>query len=153
MKKLLYLLMFLPITLLASCSKDEVPSADITMTLGNVALVDGKIYAVEGTPVTVESITVNSTNGKATGLSTVEYSIDHRTVSVVPDSPFSYEVDPTWFPVGNHLFQSQFLVLQVDRSIFTAEVALVIHVVPTVDDIPGGAPLGLLNERYTISPE
>ncbi len=49
MKKLLYLLLLLPLGFFASCSDDkDLPSVDITVNIENAVDANGKIYIVEG---------------------------------------------------------------------------------------------------------
>lgn len=154
MKKLLYLLLLLPLGFFASCSDEkDLPSVDITVNIENAVDANGKIYIVEGEPLTVAGIDVESLNGKAAGLNGVNYVLDHIGIGYTIVQPFGGTVSADLLPVGNHLLTLAFDVLQVDKSIAYAQLSTVVTVVPTVDDLPDGTTLGNVALTYHLNPQ
>lgn len=153
MKKLLYLLLLLPLGFLASCSDDDdLPSVDISVNIANAVDANGKIYIVAGTPLTVESIEAKGLGGKAAAISGVNYILDHVGMGYTIVSPFSGQIDAAYLPAGNHLFTLTFDVLQVDKSIAYAQLSTIVTVVSSESDLPDGAVPGPVTLSYTLNP-
>lgn len=154
MKKLLYLLLMLPLGFFASCSDDnDLPSVDITVNIENAVDANGKVYIVEGEPLTVTGIDVKSLNGKASGISGVKYVLDHVGMGYTIVQPFGGSIDSAYLPVGNHLLTLAFDVLQVDKSIAYAQLSTVVEVVASPDDLPDGSTLGNVALTYHLNPQ
>ncbi|MDE7438457.1 MAG: hypothetical protein K2M93_08230 [Muribaculaceae bacterium] len=154
MKKLLYLLLLLPLGFFASCSDDkDLPSVDITVNIENAVDANGKIYIVEGEPLTVAGIDVKSLNGKASGISGVNYVLDHVGIGYNIVQPFGGTISANLLPAGNHLLTLAFDVLQVDKSIAYAQLSTVVTVVPAVEDLPEGSTLGNVALTYHLNPQ
>lgn len=153
MKKLLYLLLLLPLGFLASCTDDDdMPSVDITVTIDNAVDHDGRLYIVSGNPLTVQSITAEGLGGKAAGISGVNYVLDHVGLGYNIVSPFGAEINAAYLPVGNHLFTLAFDVLQVDKSIAYAQISTIVSVVESESDLPEGAVPGQVQLKFTLNP-
>lgn len=154
MKKLLYLLLMLPLGFFASCSDEkDLPSVDITVNIENAVDANGKVYIVEGEPLTVSGIEVKSLNGKAAGISGVNYVLDHVGFGYTIVEPFGGTIDAEYLPAGNHLFTLAFDVLQVDKSIAYAQLSTVVTVVPSAEDLPDGATPGNVALTYHLNPQ
>ena len=154
MKKLLYLLLLLPLGFLASCSDDDdLPAVEVTVNIDNAVDSNGHLYIVSGEPLTVQSINVESLNGKATGISGVNYVLDHVGLGYNIVSPFGAQINPAYLPVGNHLFTLSFDVLQVDKSIAYAQLSTIVTVVESAEDLPDGATPGTVTLHYNLNPK
>lgn len=140
MKKLLYLLLLLPVAFLTGCNDDnDVPEADLTITVQNaVKGSDNNIYTVAGTEYFgIKSITVRGTNGNNTAISGVIYNLDYRFRFANIVEPFTLDLNPALLPLGNHLLRCNFDILQVDKSIFSAAVDIPFTVVQNLSQVPG----------------
>ena len=156
MKKLLLLLFLLPLGFLGSCSDDDdnVPDCDITVVFDNVAEVDGQLYVTQDTDFGVQSITATSTNGKKAIVANVVYAIDYLPLGGTIVEPYTATFDTQNLAVGTgHVLGIGFQILQVDKSIFNSRLSYKFNVVPTVEDIPGGAELGTYTDTFHIAPK
>lgn len=154
MKKLLYLLLLLPLGFLVSCSdEDDMPSVDITVTIDNAVDANGKIYIVSGEPLTVAGITAEGMGGKAAAISGVNYVLDHVGMGYTIVSPFGGSINAAYLPVGNHLFTLAFDVLQVDKSIAYAQLSTIVTVVEKESDLPDGATPTTVELKYRLNPQ
>lgn len=154
MKKLLYLLLLLPLGFLASCSDDDdMPSVDITVNIDNAVDANGRLYIVSGQPLTVTGITAEGLGGKAAGISGVNYALDHVGMGYTIISPFAGSIAAAYLPVGNHLFTLAFDVLQVDKSIAYAQLSTIVTVVESETDLPDDATPGPVAIRYRLNPK
>ncbi len=152
MKKLLYLLLLLPLGFMASCSDDDdLPSVNVAVTIDNVVNANDQLYIVSGEPLKVQSITVEGLGGNAAAISGVNYILDHVDMGYTIVVPFGGEINPVYLPVGKHLFTLAFDVLQVDKSIAYAQLSNIVTVVPTAEDLPDGATPGPVTLKYTLS--
>lgn len=154
MKKLLYLLLLMPLGFLASChDDDDMPSVDITVNIDNAVDANGKIYIVSGEPLTVTGITAEGLGGKAAGISGVNYVLDHVGMGYTIVSPFGGSIPAAYLPVGNHLFTLAFDVLQVDKTIAYAQLSNIVTVVESEEDLPDGAVPGAVALTYRLNPK
>ena len=155
MKKLLYLLLLLPLAFMASCSDDDdTPNVQITVTFENAAMgSDNVMYAVQEKdyPFKVQSITVKPLSGKAAGLSMVGYSLDYEPLGVAAVEPFGVNLGS--LPLGNHLLMMNFSILQVDKSIFQSQLQFYFKVVEKASDIPGQPELGTVTSSFSLEPK
>lgn len=150
MKKTFLLLMMaiLSVAVFNSCSDDnDLPDVNISVQMQNVSELDGIIYVVQGNEFRINSINVTSLNDKASSLTTVEYYWDYALQYVTNVAPYTFSMNSTVLPVGNHLLQMRSNVLQVDKSIATVWLNYKVVVVASVDDLPEGAPTpGVIND-------
>lgn len=154
MKKLLYLLLLLPLGFLASCSDDDdLPSVKVDVTFDNVVDHDGHLYIVAGEPLTVSSITTEGLGGKEAAISGVNYVLDHIGMGYTMTVPFGGTINAAYLPVGNHLFTLSFNVLQIDKSIAYAQLSNIVTVVASAEDLPDGATPGPVTLSYTLNPK
>lgn len=151
MKKLLYLLLLLPMSMVTSCDKDDLAPFDMTLTLGGVTQSDGAFYAVAGQNITIENLTVTPVGGKNTTVANVMFFIDNYPVF---GNPWNV-TDPLTFSTaglapGTHTIGITGNLLQVDQSIqdFAATYTLVLT--ESQEDLPAGAP-ELGSYSHTIS--
>lgn len=154
MKKLLFLLLLLPLGLLVSCNDDDdrMPSVDIAVQFENAVQADGGLYMVAGDSLTVKSVTVKSLTDKPAALAGVSYFLDHEFMGYNRVAPFGGSIHPGYLPVGKHLVTLAFDVLQVDKSIAFARVASVVTVVENADSLPSGTTPGTVVLNYSLNP-
>lgn len=154
MKKFLYLLLLLPLAFFASCdSDDNLPDVDVIISMDGVADVDGILYAVQDSTVSVTSVSVKSLTDKAATVSSVRYLIDGAPQFESIVSPFSMSILPGALQVGNHLLTAYMGILQVDKSVATGAFTYRLKVVESVDDLPDGAKLGPWTDTTTVQPK
>ncbi len=92
MKKLIYLLCALPLIFGTACSDDDkkVPDATITASFSGVYVVPGDdvIYVIEGNPVVVESVKVESNDKEEVAIGPVTYIWNGFDIGTTPVAPF-----------------------------------------------------------------
>lgn len=153
MKKLLYLMLLLPMAFFASCSNDddEVPAVNSTITLSNVAEGEnGTIYVVKDEPMEIKSLDVTTLNGKPAAIGNVRYAINGLGIGYFTTAtyPYSYVIEPLTFPkAGTFYLEATATILQVDKPISAAYYQIPLTVVDSADDLPEGAVLG----EYTLN--
>lgn len=155
MKKLLYLLLLLPLAFAtSSCSKDDdVKPFELTLTLSGVTQVDGTFYAVAGDNITFDAFTAKPLGDKNTTVANVFFSINGHLL--IPD-PWN-ALDPWTFSTeglapGTYTLNVAGNLLQVDQSImnFVANYKLVI--VDSAENLPSGAPeIGAYSSTITYT--
>lgn len=143
MKKLLYLLFLLPLFSLASChDDDDLPNVDVTVTVSNVAVVDGDdIYVVQGDTLGVDGVAVKGNGGKA-AIYGVTYSLDGLAYVASPISPFGLTLPTGNLKIGEYDLDLMFDLLQEDKTPATAALDYDVHVVADKNSIPEGAEIG-----------
>lgn len=146
MKKLLYLLLLLPLGLFSSCDDDnDMPDVTMNVSMSNVVQYDGITYVVAGDTIKVNSVTVKPvTGGNAAIAGGVTYIWDVYTnemsVGYSPVAPYGIDVPTATVGVGNHLLDLRMAIVQVDKSVANAFISYPIKVVASADDIPDPAP-------------
>lgn len=142
MKKILSLLLFLPlIALVSSCKDDEgksIPDVNFEMKVDNVVNADGEIYVVQGNDLTVTSLSVtNAEQGKAAMITAASYYWDYEFIGTTTQVPFglklniSENVEP-----GKHIFEVQCPVWAVDKEPAQAYLQYTVVVVESADQLP-----------------
>lgn len=152
MKKLLYLLLLLPMSLFTSCDKDNLASFDMTLTMGSVTEYDGTFYAVANENLTIESLTVNPVGGKNTILANVSFFIDG--IPLTGGYPWEvltpYTFSTATLAPGVHTIGITGDILQEDQSINNFAVTVPLVLVSGPEDLPSEAP-DLGSYSHTIS--
>lgn len=143
MKKLLYLLFLLPLCMLASChDDDDLPNVDVTVTVSNVAVVDGDdIYVVQGDTLRVDGVSVKGNGSRAT-IYSVTYALDGISFIVSPISPFGLSLPSYNLKIGEFDLDLVFDLLQEDKTPATAAIDYDVHVVADKNALPAGAEIG-----------
>ena len=141
MKKLLYLLLALPIFALTSCSDDDkLPRVDMDVEVENATNIDGTLYVVQGDTLIIKGITVSSPDApKGIALGGVTYILNYEPVYFNPQAPYSFEIDTNGWAVGTRLLQMQTNVYAVDYSPMYAWITFPLKVVASQEDIPGNS--------------
>lgn len=146
--------MLLPLSLMISCDdKEDLAPFDLTVTLSGVSQVDNTFYAVKGTSVTIDNLSVKAVGGKDTSLANVNFFVDGIPLF---DGPWNLAGPITFstaaLPTGTHSINVSGNLLQVDQpvSVFTANYTLV--VVDNEEGLPEGAPeLGTFSQTINFT--
>lgn len=144
MKKLFFLILLSPLFFLGSCHDDnDFPEADLTLSLKGVTQVDNKFYAVEGASISIEGLTVSSTNGKNTALSNIMFYFDGLPIFSNPDNPDNpYDVTFCTYGIesGTYELGVSGQILQVDKTMVSFIASYPVTIVRTEEDLPMDAP-------------
>ena len=141
MKKLLYLLLLLPLGLLVSCDNDDFAPFDMTVNMSGVTQANDTIYTVAGENVTFESLKINPVGGKETQVTKVMFYVNGRPLFT---NPWQLAA-PTYFSTQNmnpgiYSIGISGNLLQVDQSINVFSVEFPLVIVASQEDLPAGAP-------------
>lgn len=154
MKKLLFLLLLLPLGLFASCSdENDFPSVDLSVNVKNAVDYDGQLYIVAGQPLQVDSIGVKGLGDKAAAITGVNYALDHLYMGYTIVTPFAGTIDAAYLPVGQHLLTISFDILQVDKTIAYSRLSTLVNVVASEADLPAGTTPGDVAINVTVNPQ
>lgn len=141
MKKLLYLLLLMPFSLLISCNdeKDFSP-VDLTLTLSGVTVSDDVFITVTGEEITIDGITAKSIDGKNSALANITFYLNGAPLIGTPGNPFSGTFSTEGFEAGTYYISLTGNLLQEDApiQIFTAEYP--IKIVENQEDLPENTP-------------
>lgn len=103
MKKLLYLLMLLPLAMLGGChDDDDIPDVNVSISLRDVVVDGNVIYTVKDTPLKITSISVQGVGSRAL-VTSVAYYWDGVRIGWNPIAPFSATIAGALVPEGNHV--------------------------------------------------
>lgn len=144
MKKLLYLLLLMPLAFLASCDNDDdMPQVDLTVTLSNVYQdsSNGDFYYVEDedqSPLIVDGISAKSLlDGKAATVTNVFYYLNNVVrLFGTEEKPFSPVIPADYFAKGVNYINISATILQVDKNIANCYVEVPVKVVESIDNLP-----------------
>lgn len=155
MKKLLYLLLLLPLGLLGACSSDDdLPDCDIEFTFFGLyqSPSTDKAYLVQNSEAGVTSVEAKSLTDKPAIVQRVSYGWNNLDFQPIMTPPFAINFGTSSFNAGNNLLSISMMILQEGKTIGYGAYQMVILVVPTTDDLPSDAvPLTTVTTR--ISPE
>lgn len=144
MKKLLYLFLALPFAMMvASCNNDDnLPNVTVTMDFGNAAVQDGTIYVAETDTLLINSIVTKPVDSNQTAtLANVRFYWNYVPTPYLSWSPLPLEIPIAQMPLsesGNNLLQLDATLLETDKSIAYANIAIPVKVVASVDSLPSG---------------
>lgn len=141
MKKLLFLLMALPLLAIGftSCSDDDkdLPDVNIGFTYSGGTLVNNKMYVVKDSTFTVDSIYCEAAPGtKTAAITNVTYLFAGLPQYYTIVSPFTASFNTTGITPGTYPFNITMTVLQVDKSIARAAIGVPMVIVNDASEIP-----------------
>lgn len=152
MKKLFYLFLLLPFSVLMSCNddKDFVP-VDMTLTLSGVTQANNNFYTVAGEDVTIENLSVKS-EGKNSAVSNVLFYLDNVPMVGLPGNPFSGTFSTENLPAGTYEINVTGNLLQEDSSIKVFAVSYPLVIVDNEESLPADAPeIGSYSQTIRIT--
>lgn len=138
MKKLLYLLLALPMMgLITSCDdNDDLPPVDITVDIDGATRVGNVLYVVQGDTINVESISMVDNTAKGAVIGSAVYYWDYYRVGGTIEKPYGMSFSTNGVADGMHLLQMRISIYAVDYSPCIGYVSYNVAVVPSIDDIP-----------------
>ncbi len=154
MKKLLALMLMLPMLMLVSCSDDDLPDVKMKVTYSGATSVDGTLYVVQDSTFSIDGLYVEAVNSKHNAaLSGASYYWDFIPAGSTIVVPFGAQFDTSIYSVGPHQLQIVTNVLEEDCTPAVANVVLNIRIVESADDIPQGVvdPGGSVEPAVTIN--
>lgn len=141
MKKLLTLLLALP--LLASLSAchddDDLPDVTLNVTYSNAVIADNMLYVVHGDTLQIDSVqaTPSKPDGKAVKLLAVAYRLNGWLVANVPFPPFGVKIPTDNLQTGDYSLGIEAPVLQVNKEPATIFAVRKVRIVSDSTEIPG----------------
>ena len=153
MKKLLYILLLLPLAFLGSCNDDDdTPNVNIEITLGNAVRDNNVVYIVKDTPFEIKSIVAQGIGSKAL-ITNVSYYWDYLRVGWNPIAPFNRTFDTSYATVGTHILSITCEVAQEGKSLGVAAASFNVKVVDSVEELPEGTEPGDVVITFNGNPE
>ncbi len=142
MKKIISMLLALPLLLLAACHDDkggDLPNVDVTVDISGGTVINDQIYVVADTVLSVDSIGVkNLEAGKAAMISGANYYWDYQFIGQNLQSPFGLNINiPQGTKPGSHLLRITAPLLAVDKAPAYLDMHYIVTIVKTADEIPG----------------
>lgn len=153
MKKLFYLFLLLPFSLLISCSDDkDFSPVDMTLTLDGVTQSGDTFYTISGESVSLENFVVKSIDGKTSTVTNLTFYFNGVPLIGTPGNPFMGTFTTEDIPAGNYAINVTGNLLQVDSSIKIFTVNYPLTIVKSSEDLPAGAPdLGSYSQTIRVS--
>ncbi|MDE7346961.1 MAG: hypothetical protein K2N48_09530 [Muribaculaceae bacterium] len=148
MKKLLYLLLVLPFTMMiSSCSSDkDLPNVDITMSFDNAAVKDGKVYVLAEDVFSITGLTTKSVDSnQQSAIANVYYFWNGIPAPGLTWSNFPMEINMADMPLvenGANALGLKATILETDKSIAYAVFDIPVVAVENEESLPDGVQLG-----------
>lgn len=139
MKKFIYLLLLLPLGLLAaSCDDDDkTPDVGLQASVSGAVVADNAIYVVQGEPLTIDAITLVNHSGKEGAIGVVAYYFDNVAIGQAIVAPYSLTLETDNMAVGVHTLTAEMPVYVVDYPICYGVFSFNVVVVADAADLPG----------------
>lgn len=139
MKKLLLMLLALPMMALVSCSDDDTPNVDVTINYDNATvLTNGSVYVVKGDTLFVDSmyVTAVNKNHNASIVGPVYYSINNIPVARVVMPPYKLAIPTDSMAVGAYSLQFYMDVAEEQCTLGTCAGSVDLNIVNDSTEIP-----------------
>lgn len=134
MKKLLYLMLVLPL-IMVSCDDDEKPNVDFKIEIYGGKFINKTIYVVKGDTLCVENIEIIS-HDKNAAMGPVSYFWDGRFILTNPFVPYKICIPTAGMVLSEHRLHFNCPVYAEDYPIMTAYFDYKVRLVETLDSIP-----------------
>ena len=152
MKKLLYLLLLLPLGLLASCSDDnDLPDVDVNVSFDNVVAADNQLYVVKGDSLKVTGVYIKGNNNQTAVINSINYMWNNTLVLWNPISPYNADFVTDHTKPGTYLLTLNMDIAQVDKTLAYCILDFKVTVVSDASQLPGGASPGTYNADFHIA--
>ncbi len=156
MKRLLYLILALPLMwLMSSCSDDDkdLPNVTFSMDYSGATFADNMLSIPQGQDLVINALTVTPAEGtKKAVLGRTTYFIDAFPVYETVIEPFGVTIPTDNLKVGKHLLQIRSSIYQVDKTVAFGVFSYTLNVTePLPDETPGDNPGGTVTPEVTIT--
>ena len=139
MKKLLYLLLLLPLGFMVSCSsEDDLPDVDIAVSFDNVVSAENTLYVVQGDTLKVKGVAVRGNDNKNAIITNVSYMWDGLLVTWNPIAPFGVNIMMDFPKPGRHVLSIYMDIAQEDKSLAYGILEYKVTVVGDSTELPAG---------------
>lgn len=140
MKKLLYLLLALPLMLVSCSNDDDYPEVRVGVDYTGATTVDGTLYVVRGDTLNIDSVYVTPIDAsKPAVISSVTYVLNGVSLGIAPTSPYSLSILTEPLKAGKYDLRLQMGVFQNGKTPGIAYVTLPVAVVDNASQIPSGS--------------
>ena len=156
MKKLLYLLLVIPFTMMvASCSDDkDLPNVDITMSFDNAVVKDGIVYVEQDAVFSITGLTTKSVDSnQQSAIANVRYFWNGIPAPGLTWSNFPMEINIAEMPEpasGNNILGLNATLLETDKSMSYCSLSIPIKSVK-LEDMPDGQEPGEATLTFSTS--
>ena len=152
MKKIFFLLLFLPLSFMFSCTKDDdLAQVDLTLTLDNVTELNGNFYTISGNEISIEGVDVKSLNGKPATITNVIFYFEGRPIAVLPGYMATGEINTSGLKDGTYTLSLTGQVLEEGKTITDIAANYSLTIVSNEENIPEEAPeIGTYSVTYRI---
>lgn len=136
------LLLALPLIFMASCSdSDDVPDVSIDYDITGYYQVpnDQTLYITPDCPLTVQSLSIVSLEGKPASLGNVAYNANGVQFYVTAIPPYNTAVPVKLFQEGKNMLTIQMNILVQGYSVYDAAMFFPVILVPDEESLPAGA--------------
>lgn len=147
MKRILYLLLVLPLLgLISSCNDDkDLPQVSLSIDYTGATMQDGTLYVVQGDTLNITALKAIPDEGtKAATLGVVAYFWDGIPQGRTALSPYAISIKTNDMELGNHSLGVNATVLQVDKEVGFAIAQFPIVIVENNADNPDEAKAGTI---------
>ena len=156
MKKLLYLLLVIPFaTMVTSCSNDDLPNVDISMSFDNAVVKDGTVYVVQDSVFSITGLTTKAVDSnQQSAIVNVKYFWNGIPAPGLTWSNFPMEINMANMPQpesGNNILGLDATLLETDKSMSYCSLRIPIKAVEKVEDLPDGIQPGEATLTFTSS--
>lgn len=139
MKKLLFLLLALPLMLVSCHDDNDYPNVRVGVDYSGATNSQGTLYLVQGDTLNVDSVFVTPVDPtKPAVISSVTYVLNGTPLGVAPTSPYSLSILTAPLQPGKYTLRLQMGVFQNGKTPGIAYVYLPFEVVESSADIPAG---------------
>lgn len=141
MKKVFYLLLFLPL-FMVSCDDDhddDFPRVKMSVDISGAKVINNTIYVVQGDTLSIDSIGVVAVDhNRQVVIAATSYYWDRMYVGTSTIPPFDFSVDTGLLMNGRHLLQMRSSLLAVDYPPVVAFITYPVRIVADESDILEG---------------
>lgn len=150
MKRLLFLLLALPLLMTSCKDDDDMPNVDFNVDITGGVNVGGVIYVVKGDTLKINSVEIVSHDDKNAAIGAVSYFWDGNFLLTNPIPPYGIKITTGQMAINKHHLHFNCPVYVVDYPILTAYFDYQVRLVDVPDSIPEG-PTQPITASFTLT--
>lgn len=139
MKKVLFLLLVLPLVLASCKDDDEMPNVKFNIDISGGKNINGIIYVVKGDTLQINDIYVVSQDDRNVAMGEVSYFWDGLFLITKQFPPYKISIPTADMKINNHIFEFNCPLYVEESPILTAYFRYPVKLVSSVDSIPNSA--------------